>query len=194
MPVQHRRSLQYPAAIVLPPCRTMWQTKPLTWALRAQHSQTLLPRLGNLHCLRGTGSWSTHRTMVVVDEKADELRCKSSAHHWCVALAMQSKTMTDVWCKCFPGGKIENIAPRLPKVTRENYVIVIAAGSNNIPSHDVATIIRHVSEMIDDLHYARPNTQLVIPAIPRRYDDPNQREVYRDKIERVNIFLEHKCK
>ena len=101
----------------------------------------------------------------------------------------------DVCCKCFPGGKIENIAPRLPKVTRENDdVIVIAAGSNNIPSHDVATIIRRAGEMIDDLHYARPNTQLVIPAIPRRYDDPDQSDVYRDKIERVNIFLEHKCK
>ena len=101
----------------------------------------------------------------------------------------------DVCCKCFPGGKIENIAPQLPKVTRENDdVIVIAAGSNNIPSHDVATIIRRAGEMFDDLRYTRPNKQLVIPAIPRRYDDPDQSDVYRDKIERVNIFLEHKCK
>ena len=102
----------------------------------------------------------------------------------------------DVCCKCFPGGKIENIALQLPKVTRENDdVIIIAAGSNNIPSHDVATIIRnHACEMIDDLYHTRPNTQLVIPAIPRRYDDPDQSGVYRDKIERVNIFLEHKCK
>ena len=86
----------------------------------------------------------------------------------------------DVCCKCFPDGKIENIAPWLPKVTREyDDVIVIAAGSNNIPSHDVATIIRLAGEMIDDLHYTRPNTQLVIPAIPRRYDDPDQSDIYR---------------
>ena len=61
-------------------------------------------------------------------------------------------------------------------------------------SNDVATIIRRAGEMIDDLHYTRPNIQLVIPAIPRRYDDPDQSDVYRDKIERGNIFIEHKCK
>ena len=54
--------------------------------------------------------------------------------------------------------------------------------------------IRRAAEMIDDLHYTRPNTQLVIPAIFRRYDDPDLSDVYRDKIERVNIFQEHKCK
>ena len=33
-----------------------------------------------------------------------------------------------------------------------------------------------------------------IPAIPRRYDDPDTRDIYRDKIDRVNVFLQHKCK
>ena len=48
--------------------------------------------------------------------------------------------------------------------------------------------------MIDDLHEMRPNARLLIPAIPRRYDDPDHRDIFRDKINKVNSFLEHKCK
>ena len=90
---------------------------------------------------------------------------------------------------------IERIAPRLPEVTHaDDDVIVIGAGSNNIPHHDVPTIIRRVGEMIDDIQEIRPNAHLIIPAIPRRYDDPDSHDVYRDKIDRVNIFLQHKYK
>ena len=102
---------------------------------------------------------------------------------------------TGVCCHTFPGGTIERIAPRLPEVTRaDDDVIVLAAGSNNIPQYDVATIIRRAGEMIDDLRELRPHAHLVIPAIPRRYDDPDHRDLYRDKIDRVNVFLQHKCK
>ena len=73
-------------------------------------------------------------------------------------------------------------------------VIVIGDDSNNIPNHDVPTIIRRVGEMIDDIKEIRPNALLIIPAIPRRYDDSDSRDGYRDKIDRVNIFLQHKCK
>ena len=102
---------------------------------------------------------------------------------------------TDVCCHTFPGGTVERIAPRLPEVTHaDDDVIVIGAGSNNIPQHDVPTIIRRVGEMIDDIQEIRPNAHLIIPAIPRRYDDPDSRDIYRDKIDRVNVFLQHKCK
>ena len=67
-------------------------------------------------------------------------------------------------------------------------------GTNNIPRCDVPTIIRRAGEMIDDLHEMRPNARLQIPAIPRRYDDPDHRDICRDKINKVNSFLEHKCK
>ena len=101
----------------------------------------------------------------------------------------------DACCNTFPGGTIESIAPRLSKVTREDDdVILIAAGTNNIPRCDVPTIIRRAGEMIDDLHEMRPNARLLIPAIPRRYDDPDHRDIFRDKINKVNSFLEHKCK
>ena len=102
---------------------------------------------------------------------------------------------TDVCCNTYPGGTIERIAPRLPTVTREDdEVIVLSAGSNNIPHYDVATIIRRAGEMVDDLQHLRPHAQIVIPAIPRRYDDPHHSDIYRDKIDRVNVFLKHKCK
>ena len=108
---------------------------------------------------------------------------------------MVNNNDTDVCCHTFPGGTIERIAPRLPEVTHaDDDVIVIGAGTNNIPHHDVPTIIRRVGEMIDDIQEIRPNAHLIIPAIPRRYDDPDSRDVYRDKIDRVNIFLQHKCK
>ena len=102
---------------------------------------------------------------------------------------------TDVCCHTFPGGTIERIAPKLTEVTHaDDDVIVIGAGSNNIPHHDVPTIIHRVGEMIDDIKEIRPNAHLIIPAIPRRYDDTDSRDVYRDKIDRVNIFLQYKCK
>ena len=108
---------------------------------------------------------------------------------------MVNKDDTDVCCHTFPGGTVERIAPRLPEVTHaDDDVIVIGAGSNNIPQHDVPTIIRRVGEMIDDIQEIRPNAHLIIPAIPRRYDDPDSRDIYRDKIDRVNVFLQHKCK
>ena len=108
---------------------------------------------------------------------------------------MVNNNDTDVCCHTFPGGTIERIAPRLPEVTHaDDDVIVIGAVTNNIPHHDVPTIIRRVGEMIDDIQEIRPNAHLIIPAIPRRYDDPDSRDVYRDKIDRVNIFLQHKCK
>ena len=57
---------------------------------------------------------------------------------------------TDVCCNTYPGGTIERIAPRLPTVTREDdEVIVLSAGSNNIPHYDVATIIRRAGEMVN---------------------------------------------
>ena len=73
----------------------------------------------------------------------------------------------DACCNTFPGGTIESKVP---------------------------TIIRRAGEMIDDLHEMRPNARLIISAIPRRYDDPDHRDIYRDKINKVNSFLEHKCK
>ena len=73
-------------------------------------------------------------------------------------------------------------------------VIFIAAGTNNIPPCDVPTIIRRAGKMIDDLHEMRPNARLIIPHIPRRCDDPDHRDIFRDKINKVNSFLEHKCK
>ena len=70
---------------------------------------------------------------------------------------------TYVCCHTFPGGTVERIAPRLPEVTHaDDDVIVIAAGSNNIPQHDVPTIIRWVGEMIDDIQEIRPNAHLII--------------------------------
>ena len=100
----------------------------------------------------------------------------------------------DACCNTFPGGTIESIAPRLSKVTREDDdVILIAAGTNNIPRCDVPTIIGRAGEMIDYLHEMRPNARLIIPAIPIRYDDPDHRDIFGDKINKVNSFLEHKC-
>ena len=85
--------------------------------------------------------------------------------------------------------------PRLLTVTREDdEVIVLSVGSNNIPHYDVATTICRAGEMIDDLQHIRPYAQIVIPAIPRRYDDPHHSDIYSDKIDRVNVFLKHKYK
>ena len=98
-------------------------------------------------------------------------------------------------CNTFPGGTIESIAPRISKVTREvDDVILIAVGTNKIPRCDVPTIIGQAGEIIADVHEMRPNARLIIPVIPRRYDDPDHRDIFRNKINKVNSFLEHKCK
>ena len=101
---------------------------------------------------------------------------------------------TEACCYTNPGGSIEIIAPTLGDVTHaDDDVIVIGAGSINIPKDDVPTIIKRAGALVDDLQRLRPNANVVIAAIPRRYDCPDERDTYRDKIDRVNIFLRHRC-
>ena len=101
---------------------------------------------------------------------------------------------TEACCYTNPGGSIEIIAPTLGDVMHaDDDVIVIGARFINIPKDDVPTIIKRAGALVDDLQRLRLNANVVIAAIPRRYDCPDERDTCRDKIDRVNIFLRHRC-
>ena len=69
------------------------------------------------------------------------------------------------------GDSIEIIAPTLCDVTHDgDGVIIIGAGSINIPKDDVPTVLKQAGTLTGD------------------------QDMYRDKIEKVNIFLEHQCR
>ena len=80
-------------------------------------------------------------------------------------------------------------------MTREDDdIIVLAVGSNNIPNDDVPTMIQKAGKMVDQIQMKRPNADIIIPGIPRRYDDPDPSDTYMDKMQRVNVFLQHRCR
>ena len=101
----------------------------------------------------------------------------------------------DVCCFTNPGGTIESTMPRIPDMTREDDdIIVLAVGSNNIPNDDVPTMIQKAGKMVDQIQMKRPNADIIIPGIPRRYDHPDPSDTYMDKMQRVNVFLQHRCR
>ena len=88
------------------------------------------------------------------------------------------------------GCSIQHIEPRLDSMARpDDDVIVLAAGTNNVPRESVATIITRLRRMIDNARQLRPKASLIVPEIPRRYDEPG----LNGKIAKINAFIRHKC-
>ena len=100
----------------------------------------------------------------------------------------------DAKCSAFPGRCAEEIQPHISSATDpDDDVIVLGGGTNNIPKNSVKDIINHVGNLIDHTREIRPGQHILIPQMLQRFDSPAHR-AHNDKIRRVNVFLQHRCK
>ena len=83
----------------------------------------------------------------------------------------------------------------MPDMTREDDdITVLVVGSNSIPNDDAPTIIQKARKMGNQIQMKRPNADIIIPGIPGRYDYPDPSDSNTDKMQRVNVFLQHRCR
>ena len=100
----------------------------------------------------------------------------------------------DARCHAFSGRCAEEIQTHVSTTTAlDDDVIVLGGGTNNIPRNYVADAIIHIGRLIDHTRDIRPTSHIIIPQMLLRYDSDDW--VYlNEKIRRVNVFLEHRCK
>lgn len=105
---------------------------------------------------------------------------------------LQSRGM-DACSYTNPGCRAEHIRPRIESMTSDaDDFIILAGGTNNIPSEGAADAILDIGKTIDHTRRMRPNSQIIIPQVLYRYDETNHQKL-NQKIDRVNVFLQHKC-
>ena len=80
--------------------------------------------------------------------------------------------------------------PRIKDMTSPNDdVVVVALGTNNVPTDSVGTCITKIGRVIDYTKRLNPDSRLVIPEIPHRFD----RKELNASIDKINQFIHHKC-
>ena len=113
-------------------------------------------------------------------------------------VAQQAKHQTarglDAVAHAHSGEKAEQIQQRvLQDTSDDDEYIVLAGGTNNVPRDNVAGIIGHMGDLIDHTRALRPNQHIIVPQLLHRFNSRNYAS-HNTKSDKVNIFLEHKCK
>ena len=90
------------------------------------------------------------------------------------------------------GEKAETIKRLLHKqISDHDDVLVLLAGTNNVPADPVFTCIDKIEDTINMARAINPDCTIVLPEIPDRYD--NQSLIAASKIRDINLYLQDKC-
>ena len=90
-----------------------------------------------------------------------------------------------------PGEKAETIMKLLPmQISDKDEVLVLMAGTNNIPSDPINTCIDKIEATINKAIELNPKRPIIIPEIPNRYD--NKVLLALSKIRDVNLYIRDK--
>ena len=93
-------------------------------------------------------------------------------------------------CYPNPGYTAEQIQERLPgMISQSDDVVVLLGGTNNVPRDTVPECITKLNRLIDSAQYLNRRAHIAVSEIPIRFDDIS----LNDKIERLNVFIRHKC-
>ena len=95
-----------------------------------------------------------------------------------------------IWMTWCPGSKAEGIQKRLSGIiSKDDDVIVLLGGTNNVPRDDVATCIQRINALVREAQTLNKRAHVIISELPIRFDDVS----LNSKVEKINIFIKHIC-
>ena len=93
-------------------------------------------------------------------------------------------------CVPCPWSKAEGIQKRLSGIiSKDDDVIVLLGGTNNVPHDDVTTCIQRINALVCEAQTLNKRAHVIISELPIRFDDVS----LNSKVEKINIFIKHIC-
>ena len=105
-------------------------------------------------------------------------------------LLNDTKQGVSACCYPDPGFTAEQIRDCLPgTISKHDDIVLLLGGTNNGPRVTVATCITEINSLIEDTKTLNKRAHIIVSEIPLRFDDISLNQ----KIEKINMFIRHKC-